>query len=262
MRKLMMLAASLLICAAPIATAALGPDAAKSEKLERARMAEQNGDLARIHSKFDLAAAYYQAALRSDRQNDVLYNKLGIAELQLRERSLARRSFQQALKCNPQSDSAISNLGAVALMDAGGTVGSSARRRKYQAAVEYFKQALALNESSATTHVNLAEAWVGLGENERAMTEYARALELDADVLSDTAGGSQVQLTTPAQRARINFLIAKSYIKRGNKDGALDYLNRAKELHYPDLDKVYTDQDFAPLWKDPRLAKIIKPNMI
>jgi hypothetical protein len=51
-------------------------------------------------------------------------------------------------------------------------------------------------------------------------------------------------------------------MKRGNIDGALDYLNRAKELHYPDLVKVYTDQDFAPLWQDPRLAKIVKPKMI
>jgi tetratricopeptide (TPR) repeat protein len=93
---------------------------------------------------------------------------------------------------------------------------------------------------------------------DRAMTEYARALELDADVLSDSENGAFAQIRTPEQRARISFLIAKAYIKRGNADGALEYLRRAKELHYPDLAKVYTDQDFAPLWQDPRLAKLIK----
>jgi tetratricopeptide (TPR) repeat protein len=134
--------------------------------------------------------------------------------------------------------------------------------KKYKAAVDYFKQALAMDESSASTHVNLAEAWMGLKEVDRAMTEYARALELDADVLSDTQGGSQIQLSSPTQRARIDFLIAKSYAKRGNLEGALDYLNRAKDLHFPDLAKIYTDQDFAPLWKDPRLTKIAKPKMI
>ena len=119
-----------------------------------------------------------------------------------------------------------------------------------------------MDESVASTHLNLAEAWVGLGEIDRAMTEYARALELDADVLSNLDEGGSRPGDYPAQRARINFLIAKSYMKRGNIDGALDYLNRAKELHYPDLVKVYTDQDFAPLWQDPRLAKIVKPKMI
>jgi tetratricopeptide (TPR) repeat protein len=266
MRKLMMmLAASLLISAAPFATAAPNPDAAQPDKLERAKLAEQNGDLARVHGNYDLAASYYQAALRIDRRNAVLYNKLGIAELQLSqkeqilgntefqasERGLARRNFQQALKCDPQSTAAINNLGAVALVE-----------KKYKSAVDFFKRALAEDESSASTHVNLAEAWLGLKEVDRAMTEYARALELDADVLSDTQGGSQIQLSSPEQRARINYLIAKSYIKRGNIEGALDYLGRAKELHYPDLVKVYTDQDFAPLWKDPRLAKIVKPKAL
>jgi tetratricopeptide (TPR) repeat protein len=251
MKRLMMMAASLMVCAAQFATAAHASDGPKPEKLQAARLAEQKGDLARIHANYDLAVAYYQDALHNDRHNALLFNKLGIAELQLNQKGLARRSFQQALKFDPQSDSAISNLGAISLIE-----------KRYKVAVNYFKQALALNESSATTHVDLAEAWVGLGEIDRAMTEYALALELDADVLSDAPGGSQIQLTTPAQRARINFLIAKSYMKRGNIDGALDYLNRAKELHYPDLVKVYTDQDFAPLWQDPRLAKIVKPKMI
>jgi Flp pilus assembly protein TadD len=100
---MMMMAASLLICAAPIATAASGPDAAKTDKLERAKQAEQNGDLARIHSNYDLAAAYYQAAVRLDRQNPTLYNKLGIAELQLHQNGQARRNFQQTLSPLPPS---------------------------------------------------------------------------------------------------------------------------------------------------------------
>jgi cytochrome c-type biogenesis protein CcmH/NrfG len=65
-------------------------------------------------------------------------------------------------------------------------------------------------------------------------------------------------VATPAQRARIAFLIAKSYMKRGNIDGALDSLRKAKELHYPDLSKVYSDPAFTALWEDPRLAKIVK----
>lgn len=115
-----------------------------------------------------------------------------------------------------------------------------------------------MDESNAPFHVNLAEAWIGLGETDRAMTEYARALELDADVLSTSKEGIVGLVRTPEQRALVSFLIAKLYMKRGNIDGALEYLARAKEQQYRDLAKVYTDPDFAPLWKDPRLAKIVK----
>jgi tetratricopeptide (TPR) repeat protein len=244
---MMILAMSLLISAAPFATAASSADAPKSDKMQAAKIVEQKGDLAMAHNSFEVAAAYYGTAARVDRSNASLYNKLGIAELQLNQRGMARRSFQQALKCDPQSNAAVNNLGAVALRD-----------KKYKLALGYFKQALAMDESVASTHVNLAEAWIGLGELDRAMTEYARALDLDADVFSDNGGGSLIQLNSPAQRARVDYLIAKSYIKRGNLDGALDYLGRAKELHFGDLAKVYADPDFTALWKDPRLAKIVR----
>jgi tetratricopeptide (TPR) repeat protein len=244
---MMMMAASLLIGAAPYGRTDPIPEETNKARLESARTAEQNGDLARAHNENALAISFYQTALRVDRQNAVLYNKLGIAELQLGRRGQARKHFAQAVKFDPRLVSALNNLGAVALLD-----------KRYSPAISYFKQALALDESVASTHLNIAEAWMGLGQIDHAMTEYARALELDADILTDSQGGSIAQVSTPEQRARISFLIAKSYVRRGNLDGALEFLGRAKEGHYPDLAKVYSDPDFAPLWKDPRLAKIVK----
>ena len=67
------------------------------------------------------------------------------------------------------------------------------------------------------------------------------------------------QLRTPEQQARVDFLIAKAYAKRGNLDGSLDYLRRARDGHYPQMADVYTDKEFAALWQDPRLKKIVKP---
>jgi tetratricopeptide (TPR) repeat protein len=102
---------------------------------------------------------------------------------------------------------------------------------------------------------------MGLAEVDYAMTEYARALELDADVLSTSPEGVVAQVSTPEQRARISFLIAKSYMKRGNIEGALEYLRRAKEGNYPEMASVWKDPAFTALWTDPRLPKIVKrPN--
>ncbi|MGA2887805.1 MAG: tetratricopeptide repeat protein [Terracidiphilus sp.] len=243
----MMAAATLLICSAPYGRTESVPNKSKKDKMEAAKTAEIKGDVARIRDDYALAAAYYQTAIRVKRQDAELYNKLGIAELKLNQRGAARKYFGLAVKYDPRLVPALNNLGAVALLE-----------KKYKAAANYFKQALAMDESNAHIHINLAEAWLGLGEVDHAMTEYARALELDADVLSANQDGVQAQVNTPGQSARISYMIAKAYMKRGNIEGALDYLRRAKDLHYTELASVYADQDFSPLWQDPRLAKIVK----
>jgi tetratricopeptide (TPR) repeat protein len=246
MKKQMMvlLVASVLMGVAPSANAA---NTAKQDKTVAARKAEERGDLARNRKDYAVAAAYYQAAIHATNKNAELYNKLGVVELQLSNRSGARKNFAQAMKLDPQLIPAVNNLGAVALMD-----------RKYKLAVDYFKQALAMDESVAATHLNLAESWMGMGEIDHAMNEYARALELDADILTSSDAGVIAQVATPQQRARIAYMIAKAYMKRGNLDGALASLAKARDLNYYELKQVYSDKDFAPLWDDPRLAKIIK----
>jgi tetratricopeptide (TPR) repeat protein len=244
----MMLAAmSLLMSVAAYAKTNPATAAAKKDKQAAAQLAEEKGDLDRMHKDYESAVSHYESALRVNTKSPDLYNKLGIAELQLNERASARRYFIRALKYNPQFFAALNNLGVLDLLD-----------RRYKASINYLKQALALDETNAHTHLNLANAWMGLGNVDYAMTEYSRALELDADVLSTSPEGVVAQVSTPEQRARIAFLIAKSYMKRGNIEGALEYLRRAKDGHYPDLASVWKDPAFTALWTDPRLPKIIK----
>jgi Flp pilus assembly protein TadD len=244
----MMLAAmSLLIGAAAYAKTNPATAAAKKDKQAAARLAEEKGDLDRMHKDYESAVSHYQSALKVNTKSAALYNKMGIAELQLKENALARKYFGRAMKYDPQFFAPINNMGVLDLLD-----------RRYRSSVNFFKQALALDETNAHTHLNLANAWMGLGEVDYAMTEYARALELDADVLSTSSEGVVAQVSTPEQRARIAFLIAKSYMKKGNLDGALEYLRRAKEGNYPDMASVWKDPAFTALWTDPRLPKIVK----
>jgi tetratricopeptide (TPR) repeat protein len=250
MRRLVVLlaATSLAICATPYARAEANLDLPKTmDALDVAKTAELKGDLARVHKEYGEAIFQYQKVLRADPKNVTVWNKMGIAELKLKNKSAARKDFQKALKYDPRSVSALNNLGAVAYLD-----------KKYKSSIQYLKRALELDETSAPSHLNMAEAWVGLGEIDRAMIEYARAIELDADILSEGQGGITAQVTTPEQRARVSYLIAKAYAKRGNIDGALEYLRRARDGHYFDLGRVYKDQEFAVLWPDPRLEKIVK----
>ena len=246
--RILMAVAGLAVCTLSAAGAELRPDLGNTETtMQAARAAEQKGDMARFRNDLQLAIASYESAIRLDTQNSGLYNKLGIVQLKVGDRSAARKSFIHSVKLNPRNTLALNNLGVVAVIDG-----------KYKTAVRYLKQSLALDESSATAHMNMAEAWIGLKQFDRAMTEYSRALELNPDIISPSENGVVAQVRTPEQQARIDFLIARAYAKRGNVEGALDYLTRAKNGRYPNMSDVYTDQEFASLWTDPRLAKIVK----
>ncbi|HEY1803583.1 MAG TPA: tetratricopeptide repeat protein [Terracidiphilus sp.] len=216
--------------------------------LETASAAEQKGDIARARTDYPTAAAYYQRALRAGTPDAQLYNKLGIVQLKLNETSAARKSFLAALKTDPRNAIALNNLGALMCVE-----------KKYKTALNYEKEALAIDEENPAFHVNMAETWAGLSQIDRAMTEYARALELNPDVFSSSEDGVIAQVRSPEQVARMDYLIARIFARRGNLEGALDYLGRAKQGHYPQLDDVYVDKEFAALWQDPRLQKIVKP---
>lgn len=241
-------AMSLASCAAAYGWRAPLRDLPKGITLETATAAEQKGDLARARNDYASAAAYYQQALRTGAPDSQLYNKLGIAQLKLDEKSAARKSFLQAIKTDPRNANALNNLGALFCVE-----------KKYKTALRYMKDALALDEGNAAFHVNMAETWAGLSQIDRAMTEYARALELDPDIFTSGEAGEIAQVRSPEQRARMDYLIAKVYAKNGNLNGALDYLQRAKDGRYPQLADVYIDKEFAALWQDPRLKKIVKP---
>lgn len=222
-------------------------DVTKGDKVKMAQTAELKGDLARIHAEYLVAVGQYKAALRASPDDAKLYNKLGISYLQLRDYGAARKAFSQAVKRDPLFANAYNNLGATECLV-----------KKYNPAVRYLKRSLELDETNAPAHLNMAEAWVGLNQMDRAMTEYARALELNSDILSGTPDGVQVRVSTPEQRGRVDYLIAAAYARRGNLEGALEYLRRARDEHFAALNKVYEDKVFAGLWEDPRLQKIVK----
>src|SRR5579863_6332769 len=196
--RMILAATSLAICAVPSLRADSSLDLPRTEAQEAVKTAELKGDLARVHNDYVLAVAYYRKAVHADPENAMLLNKLGISELKLGDRGPARKHFSQAVKYDPRNVSALNNLGAVSFLN-----------KKFKPAVRYFKQALELDESSAPAHLNLAEVWMAMGEVDRAMTEYGRALELDADILAESQEGISAQITTPEQRARVSYLIAK-----------------------------------------------------
>src|SRR6266700_307727 len=123
-----------------------GADVPPSDKVTLSKTQELKGDSARIHNNNTEAIYFYRSALHLNSQNSVLLNKLGVAELQTGDRSAARKHFNQAVKHDVRNVPPWNNLGVLACLE-----------RKYSAAVRYLKNALALQETNASAHLNMAE---------------------------------------------------------------------------------------------------------
>jgi Flp pilus assembly protein TadD len=208
---------------------------------------EKAGDTCRAQKDYEHAIEYFQEAVRKDRKSATLRNKLGLAELQAGATEQARIDFEKAAKLNPKFPDALNNVGAVYFM-----------QNKPGPAAKYFKKAVALEETRATFHVNLGAAWFGQKKFDRAINEYTRALELDPQVLEHHAKlGVTAQIANPEDRAKYYFILAKIHAKRGDVDGCLLCLRKAKENGYRDLANVYKEEEFSKVWDDARLAQVI-----
>lgn len=210
---------------------------------------EKAGDDARLQKDYSQAIDYFRAAVKKDRKNAILYNKLGLAELKNNDLRSARSDFERSAKLNSKYSEAVNNIGAVDYM-----------RKNYGSAAKYFKKAVALEETRATFHVNLGAAWFSQKKFERAVNEYARALELDPESLRQNAKvGVAAQISSPEERAQYSYMLAKIYARRGDTEGCLQCLRKAKEDGYRNLANVYRDEEFAKLRDNPKLHEVVPP---
>lgn len=210
---------------------------------------EKAGDEARAQKDYTQAIRYFKEAVRKDRKNSALYNKLGLAELKNDDLGAARSDFERAAKRDSKNPEAVNNIGAVDFM-----------RKNYGSAAKYFKKAVALEETRATFHVNLGAAWFSQKKLDRAIVEYARALELDPEALRQSSKvGVAAQISSPEERARYSYMLARIYAKRGDVEGCLQCLRKAKEDGYRDMGNVYRDEEFSRMRDNPKLHEVVPP---
>ncbi|HET8825853.1 MAG TPA: tetratricopeptide repeat protein, partial [Terriglobales bacterium] len=158
----------------------------------------------------------------------------------------AESAFQKAVKRNSKYADAVNNIGAVYFM-----------RKNYGGASKYFKKAVALEETRPSFHVNLGASWFAQKQLDRAIAEYARALELDPDALTSGNTGVAAQISSPEERARYAYMLAKIFASRGDAEMCIKNLKKAKEEGFRELANVYKEAEFASVRSDPRLAEIV-----
>lgn len=212
-----------------------------------AKELERSGDELREHKYYLDAIDHYRAALVKGGESAVLRNKIGIAQLQMLRLDHAKREFKQAVKLDPKYPEARNNLGVVDYYN-----------RNYGGAVKHYKKAIKLNPESASFHSNLGSAFFARKDFDRAMEEYARALELDPEIFERrTRGGISVHLISSEDRARYHYTLARMYGRTGQLERCLIYLRKAMEEGYKEIRRVYKDDDFKKLRKDPRFDALM-----
>ena len=107
-------------------------------------------------------------------------------------------------------------------------------------------------------HGNLGAAYFSKKEFDKAITAYNQAVQMDPDIFERTSHtGVTAQMSSPEDRAHYDYVVAKLYAKLGELDRSLQYLRRAMEEGFKNIEDVYKDAEFAQLRKDPRFTQLM-----
>lgn len=209
---------------------------------------EKRGDELRAEKAFLDAVDYYRAALERHPDNpSLLYNKIGITELHGLHYKDARKNFEKAIKADRQHADAYNNLGVTYYLE-----------KKYGKAVKQYEKAIALRKDFGSYFSNLGAAYFAEKKFEKANLAYGQALEMDPDIFDrNSINGVAAQMSSPEDRARFDYVLAKLYAKMGQSDRSLQCLRRAMEEGYKGIDDVYRDTEFTELRKDPRFTELM-----
>lgn len=207
---------------------------------------ETQGDQLRAQKRFLDSIDYYNAAM-AKQPTPLLWNKEGMSYLLLQHPEQAAKCFDRAIHLDKHAPEAYNNRGYVEQM-----------RRKYDKALKYYLKAIKLRPTDAVFHYNLGSTYFGKHEYPKAALEYKTAFSLDPDIFNRVSRtGIMAQATSPEDRAAFSFMVAKMYAQAGNFDQSLEYLRKAMENGYKDINKVYTDSEFATLRTDKRFEELM-----
>jgi FimV-like protein len=150
--------------------------------------------------------------------------------------------------------------------------------RDYDAAIREARRTLEIDPSFAIGHVALAAALGAKGVFDESFTEWLQYLRLDGNAelahelesaakkISDPGdpGPKLAHITLSYYRKKSEteyvaaLTIAEAYIDLGDKDKALEWLNKAYEEHSPNLYTIAISPSWDPLRDDPRFQDLLR----
>ncbi|HEY3973938.1 MAG TPA: DUF3857 domain-containing protein [Candidatus Sulfotelmatobacter sp.] len=169
------LAQKLSVESAVVGTIAPPGDMKADDLVDSARAAAENGN-------YPVAIVLLKRATEVDPKNKFAWNNLGLIYFAIRENDHAIAAFQKQIEVNPYDEYAYNNLGRVYWND-----------RKYDEAVKAFKKQLENNPLDKFAHANLGQMYSEWHKYDLAAAELEKAASLTPDTEPE-AGELQVSL--------------------------------------------------------------------
>jgi tetratricopeptide (TPR) repeat protein len=218
------------------------PATASPDKLEMA------ADVLRARRYPEDALDYYADALKRGANEIEILNKMGVTELEVGNRQIARAFFQRVVHLKRKNADAWNNLGAVEYLE--GQNGS---------AIHDYKKAIKLNKKSASFYSNLGTAYFQAKYFDQARKEFEIALKLDPDLMMHRGapGGITMRMLSPADHARFCYELARLYAQHGDIAQMLHYLTTASEGGFDVLEAMRHDPVLEAYRKDPRVLLLV-----
>jgi serine/threonine protein kinase/Tfp pilus assembly protein PilF len=211
---------------------------------------------------------------------------------------VAEREFRYALQLSPnyvagteqltwylawagRRAEALAELASMAKLDLASSIRTAAElgiyyhQRDYNALVEASRRFVTLNPDNWDGHYFLAVGFDGLGQQQDAVSEYQKAVELshgDTDTIAGLAHAYAAmgrrteaekilaQLLKQSQTAYVSpYMIATMYAGLGNKDKAFEFLEKAFQEKSPDVPYfLKADLRLDSLRSDPRFQNLLR----
>jgi len=166
----------------------------------------------------------YQKVVTLEPDIEAGYENVGNMYLQQGKYQESIPYFQKALQVEPYF-STYSNLGT-----------SYFFLKQYSNAVEMFEKAVALNPNDTQMMVNLADAYRGSGQQDKATTTYQQAIAVGFK-----------ELQTNPQNAEVRAEIALSYAKIGNASEAQNFIRQARGIDKSNVSYIYYEAEIDAL---------------
>lgn len=203
---------------------------------------EERGDILMARGRYlEAVEAYRDAAPTA-----TLLNKMGVAYQHLSAIDLAKKDYQKALLIRPNYPEAINNLGAAYFA-----------KRDYKKAIRLYRKALKLMPDSAIIAANLGTAYFARRDYRRGMEAYQTAFRLDPNVFRMDNGAVIPAPSDRADRAQQDFCVAELFAEVGNQPQAIEYLRKALDEGFKDVNKIKEDKVFAQLRQTSEFAQLM-----
>jgi len=225
--------ASLLPPARSSAAGATAQDTSVGPPSQQTLSPEQRGDLMMARHQYLAAIDAYRSA---GGDSAVIWNKTGVAYHHLFAMDAAKMDYERALRLKPNYAEALNNLGAVFYA-----------QKNYKKAEKLYRRSLKLMPQSAIVYNNLGSAYFAQGNFKRGNAAYRAAFAIDPLTFNGDPLQTIPEVSSPKERARQNYCLAKLFAQAGMKDRAIEHLRKALDEGFSDHKDLMQDREFASL---------------